>query len=132
MQWDATTLLVLYSGAGGKDDGIVVAWDIPTKTPRTTWRLAGLVDPMGFDRIPGSDDLIVVDNNWALTEVKKGNIARVTLPEGGGIAKIKLWGGRLHGPTSCAFGPDGTLYITELGEAFDTDKGSVIAITGIK
>ena len=132
MQWDATTLLVLYSGAGGKDDGIVVAWDIPTKTPRTTWRLAGLVDPMGFDRIPGSDDLLVVDNNWALTEVKKGNIARVTLPEGGGIAKIKLWGGRLHGPTSCAFGPDGTLYITELGEAFDTDKGSVIAITGIK
>ena len=72
LQWDDNTLLVLYSGAGGKDDGIIVAWDIATQAPRTTWRLAGLVDPMGFDRIPGSDDLLVVDNNWALTKVNKG------------------------------------------------------------
>jgi len=129
--WDDATVLVLYSGAGGKDDGIIVAWDVATKKPRTTWRLAGLIDPMGFDRIPGTDDLIVVDNNWALTEVKKGNIARVTLPEGGGIAKIRLWGRRLHGPTSCLFGPDGTLYVTQLGKTFDTDQGSVIAIEGL-
>jgi len=33
---------------------------------------------------------------------------------------------------SCAFGPDGDLYIAQLGTEFDSDKGQVIAVSGIK
>ncbi len=38
----------------------------------------------------------------------------------------------LHGPVSCAFGPDGDLYIAQLGSEFDKDKGQIVAVSGIK
>ncbi|MCP5068030.1 MAG: hypothetical protein GY946_15825 [bacterium] len=130
--WDADTVLVLYSGAGGKDDGLIVAWDVGTAKPRTKWRLPGLVDPMGFARIPGTDDLVVVDNNWALTEVKYGMAVRVSLPRtSGDVSHRKLITG-LRGPTTCTFGKDGTLYIAQLGATYDGRKGNVVKVTGIK
>jgi sugar lactone lactonase YvrE len=130
--WDAKTVLVLYSGEGGKDDGLIVAWDVDTAKPRAQWRLPGMVDPMGFARIPGTADLIVVDNNWALEKVQYGFAARVTLPkESGEVSHQKLITG-LRGPTTCTFDKDGTLYIAQLGEEYDGRSGNVLKVTGIK
>jgi WD40 repeat protein len=131
MQWDESSLLTLYSGAGGKEDGLLVQWDLKTKKPVHQWTLPGLKDPMGFARIPGSDELVVVDNNWALTEVQPGKLARVSLPAEGEAAEVEVLGDQLLGPVSCKFGPDGELYIAQLGEEFDKDKGEVIAVKGI-
>ena len=117
--WDDDTLLVLYSGAGGVEDGTIVAWSIASKTPKQTWTLPGLKDPMGMARIPGTDELAVVDNNWALTTVNRGRVARVRLGEED--ATVTLTGVELAGPTSCAFGPDGKLYVAVLGERFGRD-----------
>jgi hypothetical protein len=125
------TVLVLYSGAGGKPDGTIGQWDRKTGALLATWTLPGLVDPMGMTTVPGSDELVVVDNNWALKEVKQdGRIARVTLPKGGGKAAVTIVGKSLRGPVSCAFGPDGRLYVAELGKEFDKGVGRVIAVSG--
>lgn len=124
------TLLVLYSGTGGKPDGKIAEWDLDTGALRRQWDLPGLVDPMGMDFIPGSKDLAVVDNNWALTHVKPGQLARVTLPATSGDAEVTILAKDMRGPTSCAFGPDGRLYVAELGRQFDKKLGRVIAISG--
>jgi hypothetical protein len=129
--WDDTTLLVVYSGAGGKEDGLLVAWDIETKKPKAQWTLPGLVDPMGIARKPGTDTLFVVDNNWALEKVNQGALAKVTLPEGGGEAKVEVLTRKLLGPVDCCFGKDNVLYVSQLGEEFDKDKGMVLAIDGL-
>lgn len=125
-------LYVLYSGTGGKEDGRIVKWNSTTGALMAQWSLPGLVDPMGMDWIPGTNgtELAVVDNNWALTEVLEGKLARVTLPEDGDEAKVEVLGTTLRGPTACEFGPDGRLYVAELGAQFDTDQGRVIAIDG--
>lgn len=127
---DVGHLLVIYSGTGGKEDGLIVRWDVAAKKPLAQWTLPGLVDPMGMARIPGGEDLAVVDNNWALTKVNEGRLARVTLPEGGGVATVTVIGTKLRGPVSCAFGPDGRLYIAQLGAEFDKDLGQVVAVSG--
>lgn len=124
-------LLVLYSGAGGKEDGLIARWNIASKKPVKTWTLPGLVDPMGMDFIPGTKDLVVVDNNWALTEVKEGRLARVSLGDGD-AATVKILGSKLRGPVSCVFGADKKLYVAQLGANFDKDEGAVFAISGIK
>lgn len=131
LPWGNDSVLVLYSGAGGKEDGLIVKWDINSKKPVFQWTLPGLIDPMGMARIPGSDSLVVVDNNWALTEVQPGKLAHVTMPDKSGPATVKVLADKLLGPVSCAFGPDGDLYIAQLGIAFDGDKGEVIAVSGI-
>lgn len=123
-------VLVLYSGTGGKEDGLLVEWDRDTGGVVAQWELPGLVDPMGMDYVPGTNDLVVVDNNWSLTEVLQGKLARVKLPAGGGKAEVTVLGTKLRGPVSCEFGPDGRLYVAELGEQFDADKGRVVAISG--
>jgi len=123
-------VLVLYSGAGGKEDGTIAAWDRTTGTITATWTLPGLFDPMGMDWIPGTGELAVVDNNWALTKVQAGRVARVKLPPGGGKAEVTVVGSKLAGPVSCAFGPDGRLYVAELGPEFDKNLGRVVAISG--
>lgn len=130
--WDATTVLVLYSGAGGKADGTIVAWDAATAKPKGQWTLPGIVDPMGMARIPGTNDLAVVDNNWALTKVNDGRLARVTLPEGADAATVKMLGTKLAGPVSCVFDAKGDLYVAQLGAEFDKTLGNVVKITGIK
>ncbi len=132
LPWGDDAVLVLYSGAGGKDDGLLVKWNVKTAKPVQQWTLPGLFDPMGMDRIPGSDDLVVVDNNWDLKSVKSGRVARVGLTADGGAAEISMIDADLKGPVSCAFGPDGRLYVATLGPAFDEGKGSVVAISGIK
>ncbi|MEZ6121957.1 MAG: hypothetical protein R3C49_02135 [Planctomycetaceae bacterium] len=132
LPWTNNTLLALYSGAGGKDDGLIVQWDLATKKVVKKWNLPGLTDPMGFARVPDSRQLIVVDNNWSLTEVKNGRLARVNLPKEGDDAKIRVLSESLRGPVSCTFGPDGDLYVAQLGAEFDSDKGQVIAVSGIK
>ncbi|MBX3473721.1 MAG: hypothetical protein KF754_05010 [Planctomycetes bacterium] len=125
-------LLVLYSGAGGKDDSRVVEYDMKSKRPVDQWALPGLVDAMGIAPIPGRpDEYAVVDNNWDLTSVKKGKLARVKLAPGK-AAEIKVLADKLRGPVHCAFGPDGRLYVACLGEMFDGNQGEVIAIEGIK
>lgn len=129
--WDDKHLLALYSGAGGKSDGLIIKWNIETREMAQTWSLPGLVDPMGFDRIPGTDKLAVVDNNWALTQVNRGSLSIVDLPEGDGKARVQIVGTRFMGPVTCRFDNAGRLYIAQLGEAFDTDKGQVIAIRGL-
>lgn len=126
----AERVLVIYSGAGGKEDGLIVRWDVVAKKPLAQWTLPGLVDPMGLARIPGSDEFAVVDNNWALTQVNEGRLARVKLPEGGGAATVTVIGTKLRGPVSCAFGPDRRLYIAQLGAEFDKDLGQVVAVAG--
>ena len=96
------------------------------------WTLPGLADPMGMDRIPGTDRLAVVDNRWSLTAVGAGKLGSVTLTEGGGEAGVDILAEGLEGPVSCAFGPDGRLYVTTLGAAFDKDLGQVLAISGVR
>ncbi|MCL4731283.1 MAG: hypothetical protein KJ044_12705 [Planctomycetes bacterium] len=125
-------LLVLYSGAGGKDDSRVVEYDLKAKRPVDQWALPGLVDAMGIAPIPGRpDEYAVVDNNWDLTSVKKGKLARVKLAPGRD-AGIKILADNLRGPVHCAFGPDGRLYVACLGTMFDESNGEVIAISGIR
>lgn len=128
IQWDAQNLLVLYSGAGGKEDGLLVRWNLETKKPTAQWKLAGLVDPMGMARIGKTNQLAIVDNNWSLTAVQSGKLARVTLD--GEKATVEVLGTKLQGPVSCAFGPDGKLYVAQLGPEFDKEKGSVLAVEG--
>jgi WD40 repeat protein len=126
-------LLVLYSGDGGKADGLIVEWDLASGKPVNRWKLPGLIDPMGMDFIPGKKgELAVVDNNWALTKVNPGKLARVKLPPGKSEAEVTVIGTGLKGPVSCAFGPDGKLYVAQLGEMFDRDLGTVIAIDGFQ
>lgn len=130
-----TTVLALYSGAGGKDDGLIVQWNIKTGKMVQKWTLPGLTDPMGMAFIPGTETLAVVDNNWALTSVQAGRLARVTLPRknnDSGEAKVQIIADKLQGPISCAFGPDGDLYIAQLGAEFDKGMGQIIAVSGIK
>ena len=101
-------LLVLYSGEGGKADGLIVEWDLATGKPAGKWKLPGLVDPMGMALIPGSrDELAVVDNNWAPEKVNPGKLARVKLVPGKAQAEVKVISTQLKGPVSCVFGPDG-------------------------
>ena len=132
LPWTNGTVLALYSGAGGKDDGLIVQWDVKSKTVVSKWTLPGLTDPMGMAVVPGSRQLAVVDNNWALTEVKAGRLARVNLPKDSEEAKVRVIAENLRGPVSCAFGPDGDLYIAQLGTEFDKDKGQIVAVSGIK
>jgi hypothetical protein len=125
-------VLVLYSGKGGADDGLIVEWNIESKKPERQWKLPGLFDPMGMALLTGSQDkLAVVDNNWALKEVKDGRLAIVELVDGAENAKIDIIATKLKGPVSCSFGPDKKLYVAQLGEKFDADKGSVLVIDGL-
>ena len=124
-------LLVLYSGKGGAEDGLVVEWDVIKKEPTKQWKLPGLVNPMGMAKI-SDDRLAVVENNWDLKSVKDGRVAIVTLGEGEAAKVEPLDGVSLKGPVSCAFGPDGRLYVAQLGEKFDAEEGSVVAISGVK
>lgn len=130
--WGDDAILALYSGAGGKDDGLIVEWNLESGKPTKQWTVPGLLDPMGFAVIPGTKKLAVVDNNWALTEVKPGKLAVVTLPEESGAAEIEVLTEKLQGPVACKFGPDGKLYISQLGKEFDKNEGSVIAVSGLK
>lgn len=124
-------VLVLYSGAGGEEDGLIVEWDVEAKKPVARWELPGLVDPMGMDFLPDSQDtLAVVDNNWSLTKVQDGKLAIVKIPAGKDKAEVEVIGTKLKGPVSCAFGPDGRLYIAQLGEMFDQNKGNIVSVTG--
>ena len=132
MPWSKDTILALYSGAGGKDDGLIVEWNTTSGEVVKKWPLPGLTDPMGFARVPDSRALVVVDNNWSLTEVKAGRLARVSLPKDADEAKVRVISEGLRGPVSCAFGPDGDLYIAQLGTEFDSDKGQILAVSGIK
>jgi hypothetical protein len=125
-------LYALYSGDGGKEDGLIVRWDLATGKPSGKWTLPGLVDPMGMAFVPGGGgELVVVDNNWALKKVNPGSLARVRLPAGKGAAEVKVIATGLKGQVSCAFSPDGKLYVAALGDAFDAGQGVVIAIEGL-
>ena len=131
MMWDEDTVLVLYSGAGGKEDGTLAAWNTGSGALEGTYTLPGVKDPMGMARIPGTDELAVVDNNWSLTEVLPGSLFRVALPAGEGTeCSVSTITSDLRGPVSCAFGPDGRLHVAQLGAEFDAGKGQVIAISG--
>lgn len=122
-------VLCLYSGAGGVEDGLMVEWSAEG-APQRQWTLPGLADPMGF--APLSDgSFAVVDNNWALTEVQPGRLARVRLPEASGPAEVEVIADALQGPVHCAMGPDGRLYIAQLGERFDAELGQVLAVSGL-
>jgi len=128
MAWDKNSILALYSGAGGKEDGLVIRWDINSGKILSQWKLTGINDPMGFARVGKTNDIVVVDNNWSLTEVLPGKLARVNLD----TTDVKVIATKLLGPVSCEFGPDGDLYIAQLGKQFDKELGQVIAISGIK
>ncbi|TWT66014.1 YncE family protein [Allorhodopirellula solitaria] len=124
------TLYVLYSGAGGKVDGLIVQWDLETKKPVKQWKLPELVNPMGMAHIEGNK-FAVVENNWALSSVNKGRVVTVDLGDDGEV-DVTDTGVELEGPVSCAFGPDGRLYVTQLGDTFDETAGSVVAIKDVK
>jgi len=102
LPWDSSSVLALYSGAGGKEDGLIVKWDVGSKKAVRQWTLPSLNDPMGMARVPGSDALVVVDNNWALTEVQPGKLAQVTLPRESGPGESGRrrpgWSGPTRGP----------------------------------
>jgi hypothetical protein len=127
---DDNTLYVLYSGAGGKADGLIVRWDLATKKPSGQWTLPGVINPMGMARVEG-DKFAVVENNWALDKTNQGRVLMVTLGEPGEAA-ISETGVSLNGPVACEFGPDNRLYVSQLGEEFDKPVGSVVAISGLK
>lgn len=123
-------LLVLYSGAGGVGDGLLVEWDLKTRKPVNQWALPGISDPMGIAQVPGAEDqFAVTDNNWSLNSVNNGTVNLVTLETG--QVKIKTIVRELPGPVHCAFGRDGRLYVTCLGAEYDKNEGMVVAIGGI-
>ena len=123
------TLLALYSGAGGKDDGMIVRWDIGSGKVLGKWTLPGLTDPMGFSKMPGQPVYAVVDNNWSLTEVKDGRVALVQLVDGDDEAVVHVAADKLKGPVSCAFSPNNELFIAQLGVEFDSGKGQILKIS---
>lgn len=131
---NSSSLLVLYSGAGGKEDGLLVRWNLKTQMPAEIWPLPGIKDPMGMAFFPGSKEkLAVVDNNWALHAVNPGAVFEVTIPDSSATTPpIRALATDLRGPVSCTFGPDKRLYITQLGEQFDAGKGQVVALTGLR
>jgi WD40 repeat protein len=123
-------LLVSYSGAGGKDDGLIVEWDLASGKPVNQWRMTGMPDPMGMALIPGTaNQFAVTNNNWRLDGVNRGTVAIVTL-EDKPLAETQVIARGLLGPVHCAFGPDSRLYVTCLGAEYDKDEGLVIAISG--
>lgn len=124
------TLYVLYSGAGGEVDGLIVQWDLETKKPVAQWKLPSLINPMGMAHITGNR-FAVVENNWALESVNEGRVVTVELGDDGKV-EVTESGVTLKGPVSCAFGPDNRLYVTQLGDQFDSPSGSVVAIAGLK
>ncbi|MCA8916806.1 MAG: hypothetical protein KDB90_15540 [Planctomycetes bacterium] len=125
-------LLVVYSGAGGKDDGLIVEWDLETGKPANQWSIPGIVDPMGIAKVPGSSNrFAVTDNNWLLTGVNAGSVSLVTL-EDSQEARIERVAKGVFGPVNCAFGPDGRLYVACLGKTYDGNEGMVIAINGFR
>ncbi|WP_047814668.1 hypothetical protein [Rhodopirellula islandica] len=127
---DDNTLYVLYSGAGGKADGLIVRWDLATKKPSGQWTLPGVINPMGMALVEG-DKFAVVENNWSLDQTNEGRVLMATLGEPGEAA-IEETGVSLNGPVACGFGPDNRLYVSQLGEEFDKPVGSVVAISGLK
>ena len=130
MVLDNGDVLALYSGAGGKDDGIIVQWNPESGSVTGQWTLPGLTDPMGFAQMPNNpQQLVVVDNNWALTEVKDGRAAMVVLTEGQDEAIVNVVADRLKGPVSCAFSPSGEFYIAQLGPKFDANQGQIIKVS---
>ncbi|MEX1026043.1 MAG: hypothetical protein WD226_13295 [Planctomycetota bacterium] len=127
------TLLVLYSGAGGQEDGLLVRWSLATKSPIATYPLPGVIDPMGMDFYPGTRSrLAVVDNNWALTDVQNGSLFEVVLPARGNEVRVTRLADNLAGPVACCFGPDGSLYVAQLGARFDAGLGQVLVIGGLE
>lgn len=124
------TLYVLYSGKGGQADGLIVHWDLKTKKPAGQWKLPGVINPMGMAHIDGKR-FAVVENNWSLDKVNQGRVVTVKLGEEGKV-DVSETGVSLDGPVSCAFGPDGRLYVSQLGKNFDATDGSVVAISGVK
>jgi hypothetical protein len=127
---ESGNVLALYSGTGGKVAGRLVEWDPKTGKPVNQWEIPELVNPMGMAPLNGSQ-VVMVENNWDLKKVQKGRVAIVTLGKNGN-AVVEETGVMLDGPVSCAFGPDERLYVSQLGPEFDSDKGSVIAIKGLK
>lgn len=127
---EAGTVIALYSGKGGAVDGLVVEWDPASGKPVHQWKLPELVNPMGIASL-GGDRYVVVENNWALDKVNKGRVAVVTLVEGED-ATVEPTGVELDGPVSCAVGPDGRVYVSQIGPEFDAPTGSVVAISGIE
>lgn len=123
-------ILVIYSGAGGEDDGLLVEWNPKAKQPVNQWELKGLRDPMSIAQIPGtSNQFVVTDNNWSLTQVNPGKLAIVTI-EADKPAATRIIATDIYGPVHCAFGPDRRLYVSCLGKNFDSNLGHVVAITG--
>ncbi|MBZ0137125.1 MAG: hypothetical protein K8I27_12210 [Planctomycetes bacterium] len=122
-------LLVVYSGAGGEDDGLLVEWNPVTRKPVRQWKLTGLLDPMSIAQVPGtSSQFVVTDNNWSLTGINPGRLALVTINDD--TATIRRICDRIYGPVHCAFGPDGRLYVSCLGYEVDGSAGQVISISG--
>lgn len=123
-------VIAVYSGKGGTVDGTVVEWDPATGQPVNQWKLPELVNPMGIASL-GGDRYVVVENNWSLDKVNKGRVAVVTLTAGK-EATVEPTGIELDGPVSCTVGPDGRVYVTQIGPEFDQPTGSVVAISGIE
>ena len=124
-------LLVVYSGAGGKDDGLIVEWDLTTGKPAHKWALPGVIDPMGLAQVPGTDNrFVVTDNNWSLTGVNPGTLSLVTLDDDAEV-RPELVAKGVYGPVHCAFGPDDRLYVACLGRKYDSNEGYVIAVNGL-
>lgn len=93
---------------------------------------SGLRDIVGLAYSPQTRLLYAVDLAWA--EPKEGGLFRLDATQDGnslGIKAIKI--ASLDRPTSLAFAPDGTLYVTTLGQA-SADKtkktGQLLKITG--
>lgn len=123
-------LLVVYSGAGSKEDGLIVEWDLKTGNPARQWKLPGVFDPMGLAPVPGTENqFAITDNNWSLTGVNKGRVLIATLGEGEN-ARCSTIASGLLGPVNCGFGPDKRLYVSCLGKHYDSNEGVVIAIEG--
>ncbi|MCA8969962.1 MAG: hypothetical protein KDC95_09275 [Planctomycetes bacterium] len=128
--WDEQDVVVLYAGRPGHDDACLVRWNTGTQNPVAQWKLKGLVDPTGMARIGKSNRLwIVTSPTSGDTGATKGRLARVTLPEGDAVVDVVIE--TLVRPTACAIGPDGALYVSQIGDAYDSDRGSVVKLTGL-
>lgn len=131
LPWGDRHVLVLYAGKGGVEDSLLVLWDIATRAPSAKWTLPGITDAYAMARVPGRDELAIIDHVFDVATVRPGKLARVTVSASpDSKPRVTIIASNLPGPTGCAFDRYGRLLVTLLGESPDTDRGRLIAIDG--
>lgn len=136
-------VLVLYSGKSGAEDSLLVEWDVAGRAPLSIWPLPGITDAYAMAFVPGTwgpnrlGELVIVDHAFDPATVRPGKIARVgvtlhsrTDRRSTHPAQVTIIASKVFGPTGCAFGRDGKLLVTLLGNTPDSNRGQLLVVDG--